>query len=546
MKFSKGQGISVFASAILFGVLSIIVFLAPLPHTVTFWLGYFFALFALLTLEVTALVFFGNTVKEEKFLHLPMVRFAWGYFVLQTALSIWQMLSSSTAYLVALILNLVIAAAAVILILLLCAAAQKTVRSDAHTAKKVLFIKRLGLTLNEIETEDAALAQKIKQLAEDVRFSDPMSHSELRDVEERLSVAVNELAENAADSEKASALCDKAAKLLKSRNDQCKILKGVKDTAAKKERSGSGLGFAFAGIGALLVMVVITLAVCFFIVPQSKYNDAAKLMKAEKYDEAIAAFTALGNYRDSEAKIEEIRTIRLDGEYAKAEMLFNDGNYDAALEIYGKLDGYKDSAEKIENICTIRLDAEYEQAEQLFNNGDYAAALQIYSKLNGYKDSSARMEEISNRLSTGSVIYFGAYNGNPVAWRIIKTENDRLLLLADNSVKELPMDTEMKTVAFADSSLKKWLNETFVADFSSEQMERIISVDGIKVFLFDQATVEELIAADVDLSTETDWWIAEKSDTGFMFVTSFGELNTDGELVVRDKGVRPAIWLSLK
>ena len=77
-------------------------------------------------------------------------------------------------------------------------------------------------------------------------------------------------------------------------------------------------------------------------------------------------------------------------------------------------------------------------------------------------------------------------------------------------------------------------------------MVRIISTDGGKVFLLNQASVEELISDNVDLSAGTDWWIAEKSDTGFMYVTAAGELNTEGDLVVRDKGVRPAIWLSLK
>ena len=140
MKLSKGQGLSIFVSAVLFGVFSIIVFLAPLPHTVSFWLGYFFALFALFTLEVTAVILFGKNVKEEKFLHLPAVRTAWGYFVLQTALSVWQM-TSPVAYMTALILDLVIAAVFVILIMFLFVTAHRIDRSDAHTAKKVLFIK---------------------------------------------------------------------------------------------------------------------------------------------------------------------------------------------------------------------------------------------------------------------------------------------------------------------------------------------------------------------------------------------------------------------
>ena len=46
MKLSKGQGMSLFSAFILFGIFNVVVFLAPLAHTVVFWLGYFFALFA--------------------------------------------------------------------------------------------------------------------------------------------------------------------------------------------------------------------------------------------------------------------------------------------------------------------------------------------------------------------------------------------------------------------------------------------------------------------------------------------------------------------
>ena len=49
MKLSKGQGISLFTAIVTFGIFNTVVFLAPLTHSVNFWLGYFFELFALST-----------------------------------------------------------------------------------------------------------------------------------------------------------------------------------------------------------------------------------------------------------------------------------------------------------------------------------------------------------------------------------------------------------------------------------------------------------------------------------------------------------------
>ena len=501
MKLSKGQGISLFAGIVLFAVLTTVVFLAPLSHTTVFWLGYFFALFALMTMVLTVLLYFGKKVKKEKFLSLPSVKAAWVYFVFQTAVSVWEMISFPLPYLAALLINLALGVIFAVLILCLYGASQRIDADEQHTAEKVLFIKQLKLRLDSIDTQQAELAAKIKELAEDVRFSDPMSHSKLEAVEGELADVIDELVDNAADVEKALPLCAQAAKLLKNRNEQCKMLKSVKDEKAVAKGS-SGNGIALAGVAVAMSIFMITLVVCFIVIPQGKYNDAVKLLEAKDYAAAEKAFAELGNYGDSEEKIEEIHTILLDIQYEKAETLFNDGKYAEALDIYGKL--------------------------------------------NGYRDSKIRVEEINNRLSNGNVIYFGTYSGEPVAWQIIKNENNKLLLLADKPIKELPMNSELKILEFKESSLKKWLNEDFIEDFNDNQIEKMISTNGMKVYLFDQKDIEDLKKDNVDFATESDWWISTNSDTGFMFMASSGDLNTDGDLVIRDKGVRPAIWLSLE
>ena len=108
------------------------------------------------------------------------------------------------------------------------------------------------------------------------------------------------------------------------------------------------------------------------------------------------------------------------------------------------------------------------------------------------------------------------------------------------------MNSELKSIEFKESSLKKWLNEDFIADFNDDQIEKIISTNGMKVYLFDQKSIEDLKNDNVDFATEIDWWISTNSETGFMFMASSGDLNTEGDLIIRDKGVRPAVWLSLK
>ncbi|MBR6693805.1 MAG: hypothetical protein IKL62_02530 [Clostridia bacterium] len=502
MKISKGQGVSLFTSIIIFTIFNIVVFLAPLAHTVVFWLGYFFALYALITFALTLTLYFGKPVKEDKFLSLPAVKIAWVYFIIQTALSLFEMIACPLPYLTVLIINLVLGAVFAFIILALYSASARIDKTEQYTAEKVLFIKQLKLQLDSAQTDDEELTKAIKKLSEDVRYSDPMSHSKLAAIENSIFEAVDELVYCLNDKEKALNVCGQISKMLKTRNEQCKMYKGVKDvSAAAAQKSGSGKGIAFGGVCAALALLLITVSVCFYIVPQNKYDAAMALLNEGKYAEAIVVFEELGDYRDSEAKIKEINEIV--------------------------------------------LKAQYEQAEKFFEADQYTEALAIYTALNGYNDSTARIEEIHNRLSSGKVIYFGTYNGKPVAWQIVKKEDGKLLLLADKAVKNLPIHSELQDIEFKESDIRFWLNEEFLADFTDEQIDKIITTDDMKVFLLDEATVKQLKKDKVKLNSDFEWWIAEKSENGYKYVDKSGNVVKNGDLVIRDKGIRPAIWISI-
>ena len=551
MKLSKGQGISLFSAFVLFGIFNTVVFLAPLAHTVVFWLGYFFALFALITFFLTLTLYFGKPVKEEKFLGLPAVKSAWTYFGLQTALSLWEMIAFPLPYLPALVINLVLGTLFVIVILALYAAAGKIDKSDAYIAEKVIFIKQLKLQLDSMETEDEALAQKIKELAEDVRFSDQMSHSMLADIENELSETEATLADSLENAETATALCEKATKLLKKRNQQCKMYKGVKDpAAAQAKKSDGGLGLAFAGVGAMLAMFLIALAVCFVIVPQTKYNDAVALMDAQQYAEATVAFAELGDYKDSAAKIKEIETILLDEAYDAAARLLENKQYDEAILAFTALGDHRDSKEKVTEIeNTVRSNL-YAEAEALFNAGKYEEALPIYITLGDYEDSKLRIEQINNRQADGDSIYFGTYNGEPICWTILKTEEEKMLLITEKPIAQKPFTDEIKKITWEISALRAWLNGEFMESFSAEQQAQMLAtaVDGVtdKVFLLSVKEMNDLVDNQkITFKTSDEFWTRTATDDGIMYAAATGWVKATGDHVIRDKGVRPAIWISL-
>ncbi len=545
MKLSKGQGISLFASIVIFGIFTVISFVAPILHGVVFLMAYLFEVLALATLCSALVMFFGKLTREDKFLSLPSVKIAWGYFILQTILSVFEMVLLPFTYFVVLAVNVVIALVFIFLMLASFAASQKIDDSEQKVLQKVIYIKQLKIQLDSIETENEELSKKVKQLSEDIRYSDPMSHSGLYDVESSLADVVSEIVDSVNDADKAIALCNQASKLLKSRNDQAKMLKGVKDVKAQ-ETKRNGNSFLIAGIAVTLAIFLIALTICFIVIPQSKYKAAEEMVENKQYAQAIVAFTELGNYRDSEDKIEEINNLILEEKYLYACGLMEEENYVDAKIAFTELGEYKDSSNKVAEIDTILLDAVYAEAEALFVEGKYAEAHALYKKLDDYKDSKGRVEEINNRLAKGDSLYFAFYDTRSIHWQIIKNDGDKLLLVTNNPINDLPMNSDMKSVKYKDTTLYKWINEDFLSEFSEEQLARIIPTDGEKVFLLDEKTINSLKNDGINFKSNNDWWISTESEEGFMFVEANGDINTDGDLITRNHGVRPAIWISLK
>lgn len=592
MKLSKGMGVSLCSALALFGIFNVAAFLLPLTHTVSFWLGYFFALFALAAMVLTLAMYFGKPVKEDKFLALPSVKVAWIYFVFQTGLSVWEMIAFPFTYTVALIANLVLGVIFSILILALFASAEKIDKSEQFTAEKVLFIKQLKLKVESLDVDDAELNKKLKELSEDIRFSDPMSHSKLEDIETELMASVDELEENISDVDKAKALCVQVAKLLKKRNDQCKILKGVKDEKSAV-KTGSGKNFAFAGVAIAIAVFLVALATYFFLVPQTQYKTAMDLFEDKKYEEAIAVFEVLGSYRDSEEQIENVKNaikqelydaalaLVNEGKYEEAIVAFteikdfsdsaqkiveaenaikqplydaalllmNEGKYEEAIAAFTEIKDFSDSAQKIVEAENAIKQSQYDTAEGYFNSGKYSEAINIYSELGEFKESKLRIEQIYNRLSEGDIIYFGTYNSKPIAWKIIKTETDKKLLLAEEPIAQKPFTDEIKKVTWETSSLRTWLNEEFIQSFSSEQQNQILETntgkEKDKVFLLSVDEMEAL-SYTVLFKTSDEWWTRTATDDGIMYTSPTGWVIASGDQVVRDKGVRPSIWISLK
>lgn len=179
-----------------------------------------------------------------------------------------------------------------------------------------------------------------------------------------------------------------------------------------------------------------------------KYMDAMELYEAGSYEEALAIFTELADYADSQAMVELCRknldNIQAEAQYSQAESLFAAGDYEAAMEIYTALSMYKDSPIKV-------VSCQYALAELCMEAEDYRGAFGWFEQLGGYQDSPQKMEEArwlwfwDYLVKNGPVQYLANPEGTNVL-SLSALEEGRLLLTykAEGSLLGIPYSDELK------------------------------------------------------------------------------------------------------
>ena len=151
-----------------------------------------------------------------------------------------------------------------------------------------------------------------------------------------------------------------------------------KEEAEKKAKQKRNRIIALCTVG--VIAIGIFLVILFTsIIPGSKYDDAKKLMNAGKYEEAYAAFSELGNFKDSES-------LCLDIKYKEAKELVSNGNYKNALDMKDEL-----SSNDYEE---LRSSIEYE-AKSLSKDDKYDKARNIYLLLGDQEQAEEQLFELA-------------------------------------------------------------------------------------------------------------------------------------------------------
>ncbi len=168
--------------------------------------------------------------------------------------------------------------------------------------------------------------------------------------------------------------------------------------------STSKVKTAIVWIVAVAAVLAVTAAAVaawlFVIVPTNRYHDGVSLYKAGNYQEAIAVFEELGDFKDSREQIEACHTAINELAYQDAQALVTAGKYQEAILAFEALADFKDSKEKIQQ-CSYRIrKLAYEDAVALLEATKYAEAIQAFEALGDFEDSKAKVQSIKDLLLT--------------------------------------------------------------------------------------------------------------------------------------------------
>ena len=220
----KNNVISYLALGIVFALFNVIAFVIPTEKTATFWTAYVFTVVAFaLQLLVWKIAFGKKETLKSKFLGIPIIHVGIVYLIIQLlAFAVFMFLPTLPAWIAVIVCTIILALSA------LCAIAGQAGANEISRVEEKIKVKRAFVQFLQVDIEmlaesetDTETKAALKKLAERVRFSDPMSHEMLGELESRISAKVEEMK---LATEK-QALIGEVDILLTERNKKCKILK---------------------------------------------------------------------------------------------------------------------------------------------------------------------------------------------------------------------------------------------------------------------------------------------------------------------------------
>ena len=326
----------------------------------------------------------------------------------------------------------------------------------------------------------------------------------------------------------------------------------------------------------------------------SNYKKATELFNNGDYAEAITIYESLGDYKDSSTKIEAceaaIEAAILAEKYTYALSLMDAKKYEEAISAFEEVNGYEDSEELITVCQTAIKDIAYNDAVALMDAENFDEAYNAFLTIGDYKDSikrayNIRLNRISPNCKVGDYIKLGVYeqdnvssNGNEeIEWLVLDLKDEKALVVSKYALDSKQYNKVQSKVTWETCSLRKWLNEDFIAtafDYIEKAIISTVTVPACnsysdstrdKIFLLSYTEAREYFSSDslracipteYAIAQRTSRWNGSENCWWWLRSTSQDKIRADyvdecgiaqsAHFVDLDRtGIRPAMWIDL-
>ena len=230
MKLGKNAIRFLVVIGILFVLFNVIAFAVPFVKSSVYWVAYMFGVIAILVQIPVMKIAFGNANNvRSRFYGFPVARIGVIYSVVQVALSLLFMgISGLVPIWIPIVLFIFILGLSSIGLIATDATRDEIEKQDKEIVKDVTFMRNIQSKMNTLvsQCKDEEVKKVVANLAEEIKYSDPVSSESIRDIERELNYSIEDLQRAIVDNdENAVELCQKATDILIERNRLCKLNK---------------------------------------------------------------------------------------------------------------------------------------------------------------------------------------------------------------------------------------------------------------------------------------------------------------------------------
>jgi len=229
MNKSKNQIRGYIIVAVLFITFTVIAIVVPFEKNKNFWIGYLFAIIAILSqIYFFHIAFTKGKDAKSKFYGFPIARIGVVYLVGQIILSLIEMsLAAIMLTWVVIVSNVIILAAVMIGTISADMMRDEIEKQDVSLKADVSNMRALQSLSASLPglCQDADLKKTLQDLADEFKYSDPVTSNDTKELESELKFLVNEIQRALVDGDvkAAGGFCVRVKNSLAERNRVCKL-----------------------------------------------------------------------------------------------------------------------------------------------------------------------------------------------------------------------------------------------------------------------------------------------------------------------------------